>query len=75
MQYDADHRLIGIQEPFGLSLAFSYDAAGDRTQVADNFGGVTQSVYDANGQLTSRTFSGPASRRCVSTRPTTPPAT
>src|SRR5262249_27465075 len=45
------------QEPFAQVLTFSYDAANNRTQVNDSQSGVTTSVYDALGRLTSRKFS------------------
>ena len=36
----------------------TYDAAGERTVVDDNFGGVTTNVYDADGNLTQQLFGG-----------------
>src|SRR5207248_1313709 len=49
-------RLIHVDEPFGVSLDFAYDAHGNRTLVQDSFGGTTQSTYDAANQLVSRLF-------------------
>lgn len=54
--YDAQGRLIHVDEPFGVSLDFAYDAQGNRTLVQDSFGGTTQSTYDAANQLVSRLF-------------------
>ena len=34
-------------EPFGLSLTFTYDEAGNRTKVQDSLGGVATSTYGA----------------------------
>jgi len=57
MAYDTLNRMTSEQEPFGQVLTFSYDAATNRTQVNDSQSGVTTSVYDALGRLTSRKFS------------------
>jgi RHS repeat-associated protein len=57
--YDVQGRLIRETEPFGLWLAFSYDAAGDRTGVQDSFGGDTVSTYNAQGELISRQLAAP----------------
>jgi RHS repeat-associated protein len=57
MAYDTLNRMTSEQEPFAQALTFSYDAANNRTQVQDSQGGVTTSVYDALGRLTSRKFS------------------
>jgi RHS repeat-associated protein len=51
--------LIRETEPFGLWLAFSYDAAGNTTGVQDSFGGDTVSTYNAQGQLVSRQLTAP----------------
>ena len=40
-----------------MSLSFGYIAAGSRTSVVDSFGGETESVYNAQGQLISETYS------------------
>src|SRR6185437_13587583 len=37
--YDAAGRVVEVQEPFGLTLWFTYDLAGDRTRVLDSLGG------------------------------------
>jgi len=42
---------------WGNLLTFTYNARGQRTQVADSRSGVTTSVYDDKGQLTRRDFS------------------
>ena len=39
-------------------LTYTYDAAGNRTQVQDSLGGVTTYVYDADHELTSEQFGG-----------------
>jgi RHS repeat-associated protein len=57
MAYDTLNRMTSEQEPFGQALTFSYDAASNRTQAQDSQSGVTTSVYDALGRLTSRKFS------------------
>jgi RHS repeat-associated protein len=46
-----------VNEPFSLSLTFTYDGAGNRTQVQDSKGGVATSTYDNANNLTSRQFS------------------
>ncbi len=55
--YDAQGRLIRVDEPYGVWLAFGYDTFGHRTLVADSFGGTTASTYDKAGDLTDRSFS------------------
>jgi RHS repeat-associated protein len=55
-QYDGSGRVIHVDEPSGVSLTFGYDAAGNRVLVEDSLGGVEQSTYNANRQLTSRTL-------------------
>jgi RHS repeat-associated protein len=60
MTYDALDRMATEQEPFNLTLTFSYDGASNRTLVQDSLGGVTTSVYDAANRLTSRQFGGTA---------------
>ena len=52
--YDDQGRVIGVTEPFGVSLSFGYDQYGNRNLVEDNLGGVETSVYNANAQLLSR---------------------
>jgi RHS repeat-associated protein len=54
MTYDADDRVCAVQEPYGLALSFTYDDAGNRTQVQDSLGGLTTSAFNGDGQLTSR---------------------
>jgi RHS repeat-associated protein len=56
--YDSDNRMTSEQEPYGLSMTFQYDAAGNRTLVQDSLGGVTTSIYDLDNRLTSRQFGG-----------------
>jgi YD repeat-containing protein len=45
-----------VNEPFSLTLTFTYDGVGNRTQVQDSKGGVTTSVYDNANNLSSRQF-------------------
>ena len=47
LQYDDQGRVTHVDEPFGASLSFVYDAFGNRTLATDSFGGVTRSQYDA----------------------------
>jgi RHS repeat-associated protein len=56
--YDLAHRLTQVTEPFGLSLGYSYDNAGNQTQVLDSKGGTTVSTYDSDNFLTRRTYQG-----------------
>ena len=54
LTYDRLNRPVTVAEPFGLDLAFSYDAAGNRTQVQDSEGGQQFSRYDALDRPMSR---------------------
>ena len=54
--YDDQGRVIGVEEPFGVTLTFGYDQYGNRNLVKDNLGGEEDSLYNANGQLLSRTL-------------------
>ena len=45
-----------MAEPFGLSLTFGYDAAGNRNSVTDNQGGVLASTFDLLNLLGTRTL-------------------
>ena len=36
--YDSDGRLTQLQEPFGVTLTFSHDSAGNRTLMTDSLG-------------------------------------
>ncbi len=47
-----------VQEPFGASLNFQYDAYGDRTLVTDSFSGQLTTNYNANSLATATTFTG-----------------
>src|SRR5207244_3432984 len=58
MAYDALNRVVAVSEPWGQGLAFGYDAAGNRTAVQDNQGGLTTSVYDGANRLLSRQLGG-----------------
>ncbi len=49
-----------MDEPFGVHLDFGYDAAGNRTTVTDDQGGVVTSTYDMANRLTSRQLDGPS---------------
>jgi RHS repeat-associated protein len=54
--YNALNEMTSVQEPFGQSLAYGYDAAGNRIEVDDSQGGATKSAYDPMNELTSRTL-------------------
>jgi YD repeat-containing protein len=54
--YDDQGRVIGVDEPFGVDLTFGYDQYGNRNLVKDNLGGEEDSLYNASGQLLSRTL-------------------
>ena len=54
--YNAASQLIGVSEPFSVSLSFGYDLYGNRDLVEDSFGDVEQSLYNSSGQLLSRTL-------------------
>src|SRR5262249_15306004 len=56
--YDQLNRLTSQIDLWGKTLTFAYDAAGNRTQVADGMGGVTTSVHDDANQLVSRRYTG-----------------
>ena len=58
MTYDKQNRVVSAAEPFGVSLTFGYDNVGNRTSVADSFGGTESSTYNYDNQLATRTFSG-----------------
>ena len=49
---------FNVLEPGGLSLTFTYDSAGNRTQVQDSLGGTTTSTFDVLNRNDDRTFSG-----------------
>lgn len=54
-----DGQLLGVTNPFGVTLTFGYDADGRRTSVADSFGGLITSTY-TDGLLASRTLTAGA---------------
>ena len=54
--YNAAGQVIAVSEPFGVSLSFGYDQYGNRNLVEDSFDHVERSLYNANGQLLSRTM-------------------
>jgi len=54
--YNGLGQLVGVDEPFGLSLTFAYDANGNRELVQDSFGGTTQSTYDWANRLVSEVY-------------------
>ena len=56
--YDAQNRVIGQTDVWGLALTVGYDAAGDRTLVQDSKGGVETMFYDTANRLTSVQFGG-----------------
>jgi YD repeat-containing protein len=47
-----------VQEPFNLSLTYTYDAADNRTGVQDNEGGLATLTYDAANRPTNLKFTG-----------------
>ena len=53
---DALGRATEVVGPFGVTLDFHYDAAGNRTLVTDSLGGVLTSTYDSANRLTWRDF-------------------
>src|SRR5581483_3318499 len=60
LTYDKLDRPVTVSAPYGLSLAFQYDANGNRISVTDNKGGVQTSTYDALDRLTAREQAGVA---------------
>lgn len=81
-EYDAANRLVkastGITVGFASTVAYAYDAAGNRVSMTDPTGGVTTYTYDPQSRLTSTTdphgnrftFAyDPRSRRAEVTRP------
>jgi RHS repeat-associated protein len=58
--YDAQNRLTGQTDPFGVALTYAYDAASRQTTVQDSLNGTTTSVYDNANRLTTREFGGPS---------------
>jgi len=58
MQYDPAGRVTNVSEPFGVTLSFAYDDAGNRTQLIDSLGGTQMSVYDVDDRLLTLTYSG-----------------
>jgi YD repeat-containing protein len=52
--YDADRRLLKAQDALTTKeISFTYDAAGNRTQMVDSASGTTTYSYDAVNRLTS----------------------
>jgi len=54
--YNNAGHVTHVVEPFGVELSFGYDPYGNRNIVIDSLGGVERSIYNANGQLLSRTL-------------------
>jgi RHS repeat-associated protein len=54
--YNGQSQLVGVDEPFGLSLAFAYDTNGNRILVQDSLGGTVQSTYDWANRLVSTLY-------------------
>ena len=52
--YDDQGRVSQVEEPFGVTLNFGYDANGNRNLVKDSLGGEEDSLYNANDQLLTR---------------------
>lgn len=52
--YDRNDRTVSVQLPTSVQTRFSYNAAGDLTQVTDAKNAVTTYVYDAYGNLLAR---------------------
>ena len=57
--YNAAGQVATQTDPWGLTLTYGYDAAGNKVSVTDSLGGQTSSTYNDNGQLTSRMYTGP----------------
>jgi len=51
--WDANSRLVWLQNPAGATAAFEYDALGRRTRLAYSNGAAADAQYDAVGHLTS----------------------
>ena len=58
LAYTNSGQVESVQEPFGASLNFQYDAYGDRTLVTDSFSGQLTTNYNANSLATATTFTG-----------------
>ena len=56
---DALNRASAVATPGGVTLAFGFDAAGNRTSVSDSTGGVQTSTFDLANRLTSRSLDAP----------------
>ncbi len=54
MTYDGG-RLMTRTDPFGMTLTYGYDQAGNVTSEADSLGGLTTMTYDGN-QMSSLTY-------------------
>ena len=49
--------VTSVSEPFGVSISFGYNKAGQRTSVSDSFGGSETLGYDGAGNLTTLKYS------------------
>src|SRR5262249_57956728 len=58
LTYDALNRVATLAEPFGLSLTFGYDAAGNRTSVQDSKNGVSTVTFDALNRQSAEELGG-----------------
>ena len=56
---DALNRASAVATPGGVTLAFAFDAAGNRTSVSDSTGGVQTSTFDLANRLMSRSLDAP----------------
>ena len=56
---DRLERVTATTQPFGVSMAMSYDADGNRLTLTDSLGGSQSSTYDGLDRLTSRTQTAP----------------
>jgi len=56
--YDHLQRVSTVQEPFGLSLTYQYDAGDNRTSMQDSKGGLETFAFDVGNRLTQVQFTG-----------------
>jgi RHS repeat-associated protein len=55
LTYD-DNRVATRTDPSGLTLSYGYDGNGNLTSIQDSQGGLTTMAYNADGQVTSKTY-------------------
>ena len=56
--YDALNRVATYEDPFGITLTYTYDGDDNPIEVDDSLGGETISTYNALNLLTSREVAG-----------------